>query len=142
MSSYRTQDADATRALGRQIGASLKPGDVVGLTGPIGAGKTVIAQGVAEALGIEEAVTSPTFTLISEYQGTLKLYHMDLYRLSSAEEFAWLGVEEMLGGKAVSLIEWSERAWEELPERTIGISITIEKDGERLIVIDDGREVG
>lgn len=137
MKRYKTQSAEETRDIGRQTGLTLKRGDVVGLTGPIGAGKTVFVQGVADALGIKEAVTSPTFTLISEYHGTMPFHHMDLYRLTSAQEFAWLGVEEILEGDGVTLVEWSEHAQGELPARTICVSISIEGDGTRRIMIDD-----
>ncbi len=136
MTSLISIDAQKTHDAGRQLGDTLVPGDVIALTGPLGAGKTVFAQGVAESLGIQEPVTSPTFTLISEYEGRMPLYHMDLYRLGSPEEFAWLGVEEMLNGRGISMIEWSERAEEELPSRTIHVEITILEDGGRRIDID------
>jgi tRNA threonylcarbamoyladenosine biosynthesis protein TsaE len=132
----KTIDAQGTRDAGRRLGESLGPGDVVALRGPLGAGKTVFAQGVAIALGIDEPVTSPTYTLISEYEGNMPLYHMDLYRLASPDEFTWLGVEEMLNGSGISLIEWSERAGGELPERSIHVSIELAGNGARIITID------
>ncbi|MCK5250193.1 MAG: tRNA (adenosine(37)-N6)-threonylcarbamoyltransferase complex ATPase subunit type 1 TsaE [Spirochaetaceae bacterium] len=134
-SETRTQDAEETRDVGRRLGETLQPGDIVALTGPLGAGKTVFAQGVAESLGIGEPVTSPTFTLISEYEGNMPFYHMDLYRLGTPDEFVWLGVEEMLNGSGVSLVEWSEKAGEELPERAIHVRIEFSNDGGRIIVI-------
>ncbi|OQX29027.1 MAG: tRNA (adenosine(37)-N6)-threonylcarbamoyltransferase complex ATPase subunit type 1 TsaE [Spirochaeta sp. LUC14_002_19_P3] len=124
-----------TRSAGRSFGQSLRAGDVVVLSGALGAGKTVFVQGVAEALGISEAVTSPSFTLMSEYRGTMPLYHLDLYRLDSPEEFVWLGVEEMLNGKGVCLIEWGRKAENELPERSKYIDIDIEADGMRIITL-------
>ena len=127
--------AGETLELGRQLGGELGSGDVIALSGPLGAGKTVLVQGVAEFLGIRETVTSPTFTLISEYSGKLPLYHMDLYRLGSPEEFTWLGVEELINGPGITMIEWSERAEEELPERTIHVLITLRDDGGRDIEI-------
>lgn len=127
--------AEETKDAGRYLADKLKAGDVIALTGPLGAGKTVFVQGVAESLGIREPVTSPTFTLISEYEGRMPLYHMDLYRLGSPEEFAWLGVEEMLNGTGISMVEWSERAMDELPGRTIHVSIDIREDGSRNISI-------
>lgn len=136
----RTYSASESKALGMDLGKELIPGDVVALTGSLGAGKTVFVQGVAEALGIHEPVTSPTFTLISEYHGRMPLYHMDLYRLGSVEEFIWLGVEEILDGSGVTLIEWSERAKDVLPHRSIYIHIEIEENGDRLIHIDKSRE--
>ncbi len=135
MSQIRTQDAEETRDVGRRLGGTLQPGDVLALTGPLGAGKTVFAQGVAESLGIDEPVTSPTFTLISEYEGRMPFYHMDLYRLGTPDEFVWLGVEEMLNGSGVSLVEWSEKAGEELPDRAIHVRIEICDDGGRIIII-------
>jgi tRNA threonylcarbamoyladenosine biosynthesis protein TsaE len=107
----------------------------VAVSGPLGAGKTVFAQGIAESLGIQEPVTSPTFTLIIEYEGSMPFYHMDLYRLSAPEEFAWLGVEEMINGSGVSLLEWSERAGGELPSRTIKVGIDYAGESERIIRI-------
>lgn len=142
MSVLETHDAAGTRELGKRFGKRLVPGDVVALSGSLGAGKTVFVQGVAQALGITEPVTSPSFTLISEYRGTMKLYHMDLYRLGAKEEFVWLGVEEMLNGSGVSLIEWGERAKDELPERTIHVTIRIAEDGHRLVTITDPEQSG
>ncbi len=130
-----SKSAMETRDAGRNLGETLSPGDVIALTGALGAGKTVFVQGVADSLGVDEAVTSPTFTIISEYEGRMPLYHMDLYRLGSSEEFLWLGVEEMLDGRGISMIEWSERAEEELPGRTIHVNINIRDDGVRDILV-------
>ena len=135
MTLQRSGNAEATRELGFRLGRELKSGDVVALEGPLGAGKTVFVQGLAGALGITEAVSSPTFTIISEYRGSMTLYHMDLYRLNTPEEFAFLGVEEMIEGDGVTVVEWSEKAGDELPERSIRVNITIGDDGERLIQV-------
>ena len=106
MSRRITSDSsEETRSAGRRWGEGLDPGAVVGLTGPLGSGKTVFVQGIAEALGIEEPVTSPTYTLIAEYSGRLPLYHMDLYRLDTPEEFSWLGADEMLYGEGVKITQ-------------------------------------
>ena len=137
LKSYFSDSDEQTREFGRNLATRLRPGDVVALSGPLGAGKTVFVRGVAEALGIDEPITSPTYTLISEYSGSLPLYHMDLYRLATAEEFAWLGVEEMLYGNGVCLVEWSERAGDELPDHTIHVSIAIEDGNRRRITIAD-----
>ncbi len=80
------------------------------LEGPLGAGKTTLAKGIAEALEIEEAITSPTFTIVSEYLGKLPLYHIDLYRVGSSEEIELLGLEELIYGDGVSVVEWSDKA--------------------------------
>lgn len=128
---------EETLEIGRTIGAKCKSGTVVSLRGPLGAGKTVIAKGVAEALGIKDAIVSPTFTLIQEYQGTkLQLFHMDLYRLSGTDEFEMIGGEEMLYGKAVVLIEWSEKIEEMLPDGTVFITIDIQPNQDRVITVE------
>lgn len=130
-----TQSALQTRELGRTLGKTLGPGDVVAITGPLGVGKTVFAQGVADSLGIEDIITSPTFTIMNEYPGRVPFYHLDLYRLGSPDEFVWLGLEEMLNGKGVSVIEWGERAKEELPARTLGVLMEFIDSEQRSIAI-------
>ncbi|MDD7202266.1 MAG: tRNA (adenosine(37)-N6)-threonylcarbamoyltransferase complex ATPase subunit type 1 TsaE [Sphaerochaetaceae bacterium] len=128
---------EETLEIGRAIGAKCKSGTVISLRGSLGAGKTVIAKGVAEALGIKDAIVSPTFTLIQEYQGTkLQMFHMDLYRLSGTDEFEMIGGEEMLYGKAVVLIEWSEKIEEMLPEGTVFITIDIQPNQDRAITVE------
>lgn len=101
---------DQTRELGRALAAVLRPGDVVGLQGPLGAGKTVLVRGLAEGMGLAaEAVRSPTFTLINEYrEGEVRLYHIDLYRLELVD-LDWLALAEVLESGAVSVVEWCER---------------------------------
>jgi len=133
----KTATAEETIQLGSIIGTMLQAGDVIALQGTLAAGKTQLTKGIAQGLGIEEPVTSPTFTLISEYHGRLPLYHMDVYRLGSAEEFSDLGIEEMLYGDGVCVIEWSEKVMQELPERTILIAITAGQDSQRTIGISN-----
>lgn len=111
----------------------MTPGSVVALSGPLGSGKTTFVKGLARALGVKETITSPTFTIISEYQGNIPLYHMDLYRIDSAEEFENTGGGELLSGSGVSVIEWAEHAAEALPEDTLYISFSITPDGTRRI---------
>ena len=115
----------------------LQPGDILALQGMLAAGKTQLTTGIAQGLDISEAVTSPTFTIISEYDGRLPLYHIDVYRLGSPEDFLDLGVEEMLYGKGVCIIEWSEKIMSELPAHTIRIHIKPEEDSSRTITITD-----
>ncbi len=102
---------EQTRYWGRVIGAALGRGDVVALQGELGAGKTTLAQGIAEGLGVSDGcyVTSPTFTLINEYQGRIPLYHLDFYRITSLAESQDLGLEEYLCGEGVAVIEWPEK---------------------------------
>ncbi len=130
-----TKDVSETEALGRKIGGKLKKGDVVSLRGSLGAGKTVLAKGIARALGITEAIVSPTFTLVQEYDGREKLYHLDIYRLSGEDEFESMGGEEFLYPDGISLIEWSEKIDSMLPPSTIYIDITINDDLTRKITI-------
>ncbi len=132
---FVTKTAEETITLGKRIGEKLTPGTVLALEGTLAAGKTTITKGIAEALGITENITSPTFTLISEYEGRLPLYHMDVYRLDSAEDFINLGTEDLLYGKGISIIEWSEKVRSELPKSTITVSLEIQQDGSRTITI-------
>lgn len=134
---FITSSPEETVALGKKIGGMLKNGDVIAMQGTLAAGKTTITKGIAAALGIEDTITSPTFCLISEYQGKMPLYHMDVYRLNGAEDFAELGTDDMIYGNGVSIIEWSEKIITELPRKTILLRITPQEDGTRLIEIDN-----
>ena len=134
---FITSSPEETVALGKKIGGMLKNGDVLAMQGTLAAGKTTITKGIAAALGIEDTITSPTFCLISEYQGKMPLYHMDVYRLNGAEDFAELGTDDMIYGNGVSIIEWSEKIMTELPRKTILLKITPQEDGTRLIEIDN-----
>lgn len=115
----------------------LKSGDIIAMEGTLAAGKTTITKGIALGLGITEDITSPTFTIVSEYDGRLHLYHIDVYRLDSAEDFVNIGSDEMLYGNGVSIIEWSEKIKEELPQSTITIALRVEKDNSRTINISN-----
>ena len=134
---YRTKTVEETTDLGRRIGRSLQAGDILALQGTLAAGKTQLTKGIAEGLDISEPVTSPTFTIISEYYGRLPLYHIDVYRLNSPEDFLDLGVEEMLYGQGSCSIEWSEKIMSELPARTIQIHLAAQADSSRLITISN-----
>ena len=137
---YRTETPDQTIRLGLEIGKQLQPGSVVALHGPLGAGKTTLVKGIARSLNIEEALTSPSFTLIAEYEGSREgnpviLYHIDLYRISHPQEIEDLGMEEILNGEGICVIEWAEKASEFLPESTVRVEIVIEDKGRRQIKI-------
>ncbi len=118
-----SRSPDETRALGRRLAPLLEPGDVVVLAGDLGAGKTCLAQGICQGLGVDEPVTSPTFTLINEYQGRLTVYHLDAYRLTGPAEAADLGLEEVLGGDGVALVEWADRIAEHLPHDVLQVEL-------------------
>lgn len=107
------------------------------MQGTLAAGKTTITKGIAKALEIEEDITSPTFTLISEYEGRLPLYHMDVYRLDSTEDFINLGTEDLIYGKGISIIEWSEKIMEVLPKNTIILKLETVESTSRKITIQN-----
>lgn len=133
---FYTESAEQTIGLGEKIGSFLHPGDIIALQGTLAAGKTTITKGIARALGITEDITSPTFTLISVYEGRLPLYHMDVYRLEGSADFSDLGAEEMLYGNGICVIEWSEKIMDELPSRTIVIKLSAENE-KRTVTIEN-----
>lgn len=122
---FEARSLDETFALGRRLAAELRAGDVVALSGELGAGKTVLVKAIAAALGFQRTVTSPTFTIIHEYKTRPPLYHIDLYRLCTEQEAIDIGIEEYLGGDGICLVEWAERIERLLPARTIRVWIEI-----------------
>ena len=137
---YRTETPQETEALGEALGRVLPPGSVVAYTGGLGAGKTAFTRGLARGLGIQDRVTSPTFTIVNEYEGgRLPLFHFDWYRLSDAEELFDIGWEDYLSRGGVCAVEWSENAPEAFDAP---VRVTIRQAGEaRLISIQgDGLE--
>ncbi len=124
-----TTSVEETQASGRRLGAVLRAGDVVGLIGPLGAGKTMFVKGAAEGAGVVDTrrVASPTFVLVREYEGRLHLYHLDLYRLERTREAVELGIEEMRADGGVILVEWADRLPRALPDDRL--TVTIEPTG-------------
>ncbi|HEY5562935.1 MAG TPA: tRNA (adenosine(37)-N6)-threonylcarbamoyltransferase complex ATPase subunit type 1 TsaE [Clostridiaceae bacterium] len=112
-----------TENLGKQIGVQAKPGDIICLNGDLGCGKTYFTKGIALGLGIKDYITSPTFTIVNEYLGRLKLNHFDVYRVHDIEEIALLGFDEYIFSEAVTVIEWSNLILELLPKDTLEIDI-------------------
>ena len=108
MLKYTSKGERSTERLGERIGSMARPGLILTLRGDLGAGKTVLARGVARGLGIEGPVTSPTFTLLNQLSGRFPFYHFDLYRLDDADEIYELGFEEFINGDGVAVIEWPE----------------------------------
>ena len=120
-----TASPDETVALGRRLAAALQPGDVVALYGDLGAGKTHLVKGLCAGLGVPPAhVTSPTFTLVNEYDGDLPVFHFDAYRIERPEEFFQLGYEDYFFGDGVSLVEWPERVEALVPPEAIRLRLT------------------
>jgi len=136
MQKFHTKSADETIRLGGTIGDVLESGNIVALQGPLGCGKTTIVKGIAKSLEITEEITSPSYTLISEYDGSIPLYHMDLYRIDSIEDFELLGAEEFFYSTGVSLIEWAEKIENLLPDNTIFISFEITSGDAREVIIE------
>jgi tRNA threonylcarbamoyladenosine biosynthesis protein TsaE len=129
---------EETMAMGEKIAAGLGKGSVVALRGGLGAGKTCLAKGIARGLGIREAVTSPTYTIVSEYaSGPLPLYHIDAYRLGGDDDFQALGGDECLQGAGIAVIEWSDRIPGSIPRRAVTVSIGILADGRRSIDVEE-----
>lgn len=139
-----TRSPEETFELGKKIGEKAMPGQVYTLNGDLGVGKTVFTQGVAAGLGITEAVSSPTFTIVQVYEeGRLPFYHFDVYRIGDIEEMEEIGYDDYFFGEGICLIEWAELIREILPEKRI--SVTIEKDLEegfdyRRILIEEIEE--
>lgn len=130
----RTESAERTIALGRWLGARVKPGQVIGLSGDLGAGKTTFTRGLAEGAGADPAgVTSPTFTFLHVYAGRFPVYHLDLYRLDSESQVRDLGVDEFVGGDGVAVVEWFENVPALLPPSRLEARLTVTKQDERSI---------
>ena len=138
---FITHSAAETEALGAKLAAVLQPGDVIAYLGDLGAGKTAFTRGLARGLGIVEAVTSPTYTLVNEYlDGRLPLFHFDMYRLRDADELFDLGWEDYLARQGFCAVEWSENVWEALENPiTVQIRTDAEDEALRRITITGGR---
>ena len=130
----RTQGSAETAALGRALAELVVGGDLVLLCGDLGAGKTVLAQGLGAGLGVTDPITSPTFTLVREYEGRVRLYHLDVYRLEHLEEATELGLSELLDDGSVTVIEWGDVIAPALPQDYLELHLHLgEGDDERLI---------
>jgi tRNA threonylcarbamoyladenosine biosynthesis protein TsaE len=125
MFSVITASPEQTWEIGRLLGKLLDAGDTVCLYGDLGAGKTNFAYGIARGLDVQEQyITSPTFTFVNEYQGRVPLYHLDLYRLKGPDELENIGFDEYVGSDGVAVIEWAERAGDELPVESLSVYLS------------------
>ena len=121
---YISNSAQETEALGERLAARLRPGDVIAYTGDLGAGKTAFTRGLARGLGVADRVTSPTFTIVNEYEGgRLPLFNFDLYRMDSPEELFDIGWEDYLARGGVCAVEWSENVADALERDTVRVDI-------------------
>lgn len=124
MINIETHSFEETVNVGKKLGSILKPGDVICLTGDLGTGKTALTNGIAKEMGIMSYITSPTFTLVNEYQGRYPLYHFDVYRIANADEMFEIGFEEYLNGEGITIIEWGELISDILPDEIIKVTIS------------------
>ena len=138
-----TNSPEETEALGEMLAGRLEPGTVIAFTGDLGAGKTAFVRGLARGLGITERVTSPTFTIVNEYEGgRLPLFHFDMYRLGSADELFDIGWEDYLMRGGVCAVEWSENVSDALEEGCLRVDIRRgERDDQRRITIEGGADI-
>jgi len=120
-----TASPEETRALGESLAGTLRPGDVVSLTGDLGAGKTTFVQGVATGLAVSEPVLSPTFTLVRQYAGRLPIHHVDVYRLDRIQDVLDLGFDELLDWESVVFIEWGDAIEALLPQSHLQVELLI-----------------
>lgn len=135
---FVTHSREETEALGARLADALDRGRVVAFTGDLGAGKTAFVSGMARALGVEERVTSPTFTIVNEYEGgRLPLFHFDMYRLDSADELFHIGWEDYLARGGVCAVEWSENVAEAIEDGAVRVSMVRgDGDNDRIITIE------
>lgn len=120
---YISNNVEETKKIASELAKTLSAGDVLCMYGDLGAGKTAFVQGLAKGLGIDEPITSPTFTIVNEYYGSLPLYHFDVYRIADPDEMYEVGYEEYVYGDGVSVIEWSELIEDILPEKRYKVTI-------------------
>lgn len=134
MREIHIKNEDETRDFGQGLASRIKPGQVVALIGDLGTGKTTLTKYIAEGLGINETITSPTFNIVKEYRsGQLPLFHFDVYRITDPDEMFEIGADEYFFGDGVCIIEWADQIEEILPEDTLYIYIEYgQKTGERI----------
>ena len=137
-----SHSAEETERFGETLAASLHPGSVVAYTGELGMGKTAFTRGLARRLGCRSRVTSPTFTIVNEYEGNIPLFHFDMYRLTSSDDLFDIGWEDYLARGGVCAVEWSERVTDALPPDTVFVNIARDTENEnwRTITVTGGVE--
>ena len=136
MTVVESHSPEETQAVGERLGRSLGPGTVVACIGELGAGKTCFLQGLLRGLGVTAAVTSPTFVLVNTYRGRCPVYHVDAYRTGSLTELVEIGIEEMMHGDGITVIEWADKLLPLLPPDAVRVSITGLGEEPRRIVVE------
>ena len=124
-----SQNEEELISIGQKLGRLLNSGDIIVLSGDLGAGKTTLTKGIAKGLDVSQMIKSPTYTIVREYEGRLPLYHLDVYRIGDIEEMDEIGYEDYFYGEGVCLIEWADLIREILPEQMC--RVTIEKNLEK-----------
>ncbi len=132
-----TVSPEETKSLGKKIGAAIESGILIALSGDLGAGKTLFVQGLASGLDVPQGhyVTSPSYTLINEYPGRFKLFHIDLYRINSENDLEDIGIHEILSGSGVVAVEWAERLNQAMPAEYLSMHFKIIGDQKRKIIL-------
>ena len=140
MAEFVTNSPEETEKLGCRLGERLAPGAVVAFTGDLGAGKTAFTRGLARGLGCRGRVTSPTFTIVNEYEGAIPLFHFDMYRLANSDDLFDIGWEDYLTRGGVCAVEWSEQVADALPEDAVTVTLARhpDHDGWRIITVEGG----
>ena len=133
---FLSHSAQETERIGEQLASRLRPGDVLAFTGSLGMGKTAFTRGLARGLGCRGRVTSPTFTIVNEYEGAIPLFHFDMYRLNSADDLFDIGWEDYLSRGGVCAVEWSENIADALPADAIQVRIERVDDMTRRITVE------
>ena len=144
-SRFVSSSPEETISIGWDLAKFLKEGSVLAIRGPLGAGKTCLVKGIARFFAVEEEITSPTYTIVSEYQGKinenpLAFYHIDAYRLRGDDDFYALGGEEYLFGRGISVVEWSERIPNCLPANAWRVDIEVKGETSRVISVTDKQQ--
>ncbi len=141
MRQFQMSSPEETELLGQKIGARLKGGEVLALFGGMGAGKTVLTRGIARGLGVAEGVSSPTFALVHEYDGRLKIYHFDMFRVESWDDLYSTGFFDFLDSGAVLIVEWSENIENALPESAVRIRLAPGRTERERVISIEGMEL-
>ena len=136
---YLNEEKD-TRDIGFKLGKLLKPGNIICLIGDLGAGKTTMTQSLAEALEVDDYITSPTFTIVNEYEGKIPLYHFDVYRIGCSDEMYDIGFEEYINGEGICIIEWANIIEDILPDEYLKIELMYKETGREMILTPFGQK--
>ncbi|HBF4284418.1 tRNA (adenosine(37)-N6)-threonylcarbamoyltransferase complex ATPase subunit type 1 TsaE [Clostridioides difficile] len=138
MAKIYLENENKTREIGYKLGKLLKEGSVICLVGDLGAGKTTMTQSLADSLGIEDYITSPTFTIINEYEGKIPLYHFDVYRIGSSDEMYDIGYDEYVNSNGICIIEWANLIEDILPKEYLNIELKYKAEGREMILTPKG----